>query len=261
MYLGVHPTLGSINQTAPLVAGFPFFDCRLVAARSAFDRWHQSSSSSERRLRQPAHLSSGHTPPCRFNAFSGCKGSSACHITGEYRTNASHRDRRRLSRSIQLDHQRAVSRGSRETSPDMQSARPSARKDFSSVSLVAKAESRHRNNINGSFSIRRLWVKRLRAYPSRWYLMSIAGPRFSLGSAQRPSHHGIRRVRRSSLTRVLTANLLPTLDPLRTRLTHRPAKDIVPPAVDLFSFPVPIKLRLHRRATSGTRYRRSTFCA
>ena len=98
-------------------------------------------------------------------------------------------------------------------------------------------------------------------YPSRWCLMSIAGSRFSSGSAQRPSHHGIRRVGRSNLTRVLTADLLSTLDPLRTRLTRRPAKDIFPPAVDLFSFQVSIKSRLHPRATSGTRCRRSTFCA
>lgn len=98
-------------------------------------------------------------------------------------------------------------------------------------------------------------------YPSRWRLMSIAGSRFSSGSAQRPSHHGIRRVGRSNLTRVLTADLLSTLDPLRTRLTRRPAKDIFPPAVDLFSFQVSIKSRLHPRATSGTRCRRSTFCA
>lgn len=98
-------------------------------------------------------------------------------------------------------------------------------------------------------------------YPSRWRLMSIAGSRFSSGSAQRPSHHGIRRVGRSNLTRVLTADLLSTLDPLRTRLTRRPAKDIFPPAVDLFSFQVSIKSRLHPRATSGIRCRRSTFCA
>ena len=97
--------------------------------------------------------------------------------------------------------------------------------------------------------------------PSRWRLMSIAGSRFSSGSAHRPSHHGIRRVGRSNLTRVLTADLLSTLDPLRTRLTRRPAKDIFPPAVDLFSFQVSIKSRLHPRATSGTRCRRSTFCA
>ena len=98
-------------------------------------------------------------------------------------------------------------------------------------------------------------------YPSRWRLMSIAGSRFSSGSARRPSHHGIRRVGRSNLTRVLTADLLSTLDPLRTRLTRRPAKDIFPPAVDLFSFQVSIKSRLQLRATSGTRCRRSTFCA
>ena len=87
-------------------------------------------------------------------------------------------------------------------------------------------------------------------YPSRWQLMSIAGPRFSSGSAYRPSHHGIRRVRRSNLTRVLTAGLLPTLDPLRTRLTRRPTKDIFSPAVDPFSYPVSIKSRLHFRATT-----------
>lgn len=48
---------------------------------------------------------------------------------------------------------------------------------------------------------------------------------------------------RSNLTSVLTADLLWTLGPLRTRLNRRPAKDIFPPAVDLFSFQVSIKSR------------------
>lgn len=47
------------------------------------------------------------------------------------------------------------------------------------------------------------------------------------------SHHGIRRVKRPNLTRGLTAMMLPELDLLRTRLTHRPAKDAFPPAVEL----------------------------
>ena len=36
MQLGVHAALGSADQTAPLVAGPPFFDRRLVAVRCAF---------------------------------------------------------------------------------------------------------------------------------------------------------------------------------------------------------------------------------
>jgi hypothetical protein len=35
MQLGVHAALGSTDQTAPLVAGSPFFDRRLVAVRCA----------------------------------------------------------------------------------------------------------------------------------------------------------------------------------------------------------------------------------
>lgn len=36
MQLGVHAAPGAADQTAPLVAGFPFFDRKLVALRCAF---------------------------------------------------------------------------------------------------------------------------------------------------------------------------------------------------------------------------------
>ncbi len=55
------------------------------------------------------------------------------------------------------------------------------------------------------FSIRRSDFKRFRAFPRHRRLTSFAGPCFSSGSADRPSHDGISRTRRLHLFRVLIA--------------------------------------------------------
>jgi hypothetical protein len=56
-----------------------------------------------------------------------------------------------------------------------------------------------------AFSIRRVEVKRFQAYQRLRCLKSLAGPRFSSGSALRLSQYGIRGTRWPNLTRVLIA--------------------------------------------------------
>jgi hypothetical protein len=81
------------------------------------------------------------------------------------------------------------------------------------------------------FSIRRIGVKR---FSSRFVRrqISFAIPRFSSGSVLRPSHHGIRRMKRCNLTHVLVAKaigtraqgaLTPSIVPQRTSI-HRQAE-------------------------------------
>jgi hypothetical protein len=66
------------------------------------------------------------------------------------------------------------------------------------------------------------------------HLASFAGPCFSPGSAHWPSQHGISRMRRSNLSRCLFCN---DIENGRTRLIHRPAKDVSPPAGGTFASP------------------------
>ena len=53
------------------------------------------------------------------------------------------------------------------------------------------------------------------------------GPALLFGISRWLSQHGISRKRRNNLTRVLIAIERSTQSPKRTRLIHRPAKDIV----------------------------------
>lgn len=75
------------------------------------------------------------------------------------------------------------------------------------------------------FSIRPFVVKRLQVTN---FILSLAGPLFIFGIGHWPSQHRIRRRRRNSLTRVLTAAYGGRhKSPKRTRLFHRPARDII----------------------------------
>jgi hypothetical protein len=67
--------------------------------------------------------------------------------------------------------------------------------------------------------------------------MSLAGPRFSSGSAPGPSHDGIRRMRRTNLQRRPCRKTYGRhKDSKRTRPIHRPCADIAPPVGGIHGF-------------------------
>jgi len=59
--------------------------------------------------------------------------------------------------------------------------------------------------------------------------MSLAGSRFSSESAPRPFHHGIRRGGGTIFQAALPLADWQVQADMRTHLTHRPARDIIPP--------------------------------
>src|SRR6516165_9397396 len=63
-------------------------------------------------------------------------------------------------------------------------------------------------------------------------LMSLAGSRFSSESALRPFHHGVRRRGGTIYWAALPSDEQQVQADIRTHLTHRPARDIIPPRMD-----------------------------
>src|SRR6516164_5730846 len=78
------------------------------------------------------------------------------------------------------------------------------------------------------FSNRPFWVKHFQAI-HHWVLMSLAGSRFSSESALRPFHHGVRRRGGTIYWAALPSDEQQVQADIRTHLTHRPARDIIPP--------------------------------
>ena len=64
-------------------------------------------------------------------------------------------------------------------------------------------------------------------------LMSLAGSRFSSESALRPFHHGVRRRGGTIYWAALPSDEQQVQADIRTHLIHRPARDIIPPRVEL----------------------------
>src|SRR5215510_6962604 len=70
--------------------------------------------------------------------------------------------------------------------------------------------------------------------------MSLAGSCFSSESAPRPFHHGFRGWSRTIFTAALLSCRQQVQADIRTRLIHRPARDIIPPlgGARVSSYPV-----------------------
>ena len=99
-----------------------------------------------------------------------------------------------------------------------------------------------------SFSIGAGWCQALSDYSvdPMWDVHS-QGARFSSGSALRPSHDGIRRMRRTNLPRRPCRKIYGRhKDSKRTRLIHRPCGDMAPPVGGIHVSPVVLRHKCAR---------------
>ena len=90
--------------------------------------------------------------------------------------------------------------------------------------------------------------------------MSLAGSRFSSESAPGPFHHGIRGRGGTIFTAALPSYRQQVQADMRTRLNHRPARDIIPPCdgARVSSYPVLILRGFHAAAMACSRVHRNS---